>query len=186
MHNIAIETPRLILRRITMDDLDDFAALNADPEVRKFYSTGPLTREESGAAIDRMITHYEQCGYGLWATIHRGDNTFIGRCGLIYQDLPGVQDVEVGYMVARNYWCQGLASEAAQAIRDYGFNTLDVPRLISIIHEENIASQRVAEKNGMRHIESKQVFEVPCRIYAITRDEWKNLTNPVSHSLTQP
>lgn len=100
MSEIIIETPRIVLRKITMDDLDAYAEINADPEVRKFYTSGPLQREQAAAEINKMINQYEQYGFSLWATVLKENGRFIGRCGLINQVLPELQDVEVGYMIA--------------------------------------------------------------------------------------
>ena len=94
--------------------------------------------------------YYRRFGYGLWATILKEDESYIGRCGLINQTIEGRDDVEMGYLIKRELWNRGLTTEAAMAIRDHAFNELNISRLISIIHPLNIASQRVAEKVGMR------------------------------------
>jgi ribosomal-protein-alanine N-acetyltransferase len=81
---IVVETPRLLLRHLTWDDVDDMARIYADPVVMKFY---PSTRtyEETKQKFELTIGSYEKHGFGLWATIHKADNKFIGRCGLIAQ-----------------------------------------------------------------------------------------------------
>jgi ribosomal-protein-alanine N-acetyltransferase len=87
---------------------------------------------------------------GLWATIYKPTNQFIGRCGLLPWTLDGQFEVEVAYMIDKRFWGQGLGTEAALAIRDYGFNQLNLSRLVSLIDGENIASIKVAERMGMR------------------------------------
>jgi len=85
----------------------------------------------------------------LWATIYKESGRFIGRCGLLPWTINGQQEVEVAYTIAREYWGQGLATEAAQAILDYGFEKLNLSRLICVIDEDNLGSRKVAEKIGM-------------------------------------
>ena len=86
---------------------------------------------------------------GLWATIYKETGQFIGRCGLLPLTIDGQREVEVAYTITRDRWGQGLGSEAAQGMLEYGFKKLNLARLICLIDPENIASQRVAEKIGM-------------------------------------
>jgi [ribosomal protein S5]-alanine N-acetyltransferase len=107
--------------------------------------------------------------FSLWATIHKSDDRLIGRCGLLAWDLEGRKETEVGYMIAREFWGRGLATEAARAIRDYGFERLGFERLISLIRPENERSQRVAIKNGMRHERDVMVGEIHARLFSIVK-----------------
>lgn len=167
---IVVETPRLLLRHLTWDDVDDMARIYADPVVMKFY---PSTRtyEETKQKFELTIGSYEKHGFGLWATIHKADNKFIGRCGLIAQVVDGQSEVEIGYMLAKEYWGQGLATEAARAIRDYGFEKLGYSRLISLIDPGNIASQKVAMKNGLKYENDTFKWEKTVRVYSIHKQE---------------
>jgi len=173
-----LETSRLTLRRLTLCDLDDLARLYADPVVMRFYPS-VRTREESERNLRWIITQYDaHPGAGLWAAVHKQDKRFLGRCGLIPQHVDGVEDMEVGYLLDKAVWNRGLATEAAQAIRDYAFRaSANVPRLISIIHPDNTASQRVAEKNGMAHVTNAPFSGFNCRIYAIERGTWLGLSS---------
>ncbi|MBE9193007.1 GNAT family N-acetyltransferase [Gloeocapsopsis crepidinum LEGE 06123] len=165
MGKIAIKTHRLILRELTLDDVEDLAQIYADPVVMKYYPK-PITREETKYQIARMINGYQQRGWGLWATIHKANNKFIGRCGLIPQVVDKCPEVEIGYMLAKEYWGQGLATEAACAIRDYGFG-IGCNRLISLIAPGNIASQKVAIKTGLCY-EKDTIFRgKTVQVYAI-------------------
>jgi RimJ/RimL family protein N-acetyltransferase len=108
---------------------------------------------------------------GLWATIHKETGKFIGRCGLLPWTIEDQYDVEVVYTIAEEYWGQGLGSEAAQAILNYGFEKLNLSRLICMIEPENIGSQKVAEKIGMS-LENKvdlplDGVDYPVLIYSI-------------------
>ncbi len=170
---IIVETPRLILRVFCPDDLDAFAPIEADPEVMRFYASGPRPREWAERGVRYFMGLQEQHGFSPWAIIHKVDDQFIGFCGLLPQTIDGQAEVEVGYKLARAYWGQGLATEAALACRDWGFTHLEVPRLISIINPGNAASIRVAEKNRMTYDKNAVYDGKTCRIYAVRRDEWE-------------
>ena len=145
-----LETQRLILRHLERSDLDSLVALYSDPEVRRYFPEGTLTYEETKEELEWFLNgHPKHPELGLWATIHRKTGQFIGRCGLLPWTIDGRFEVEVAYMLAKEYWGQGLGTEAAQAILDYGFERLQLPRLICLIDRDNLASKRVAEKIGM-------------------------------------
>jgi RimJ/RimL family protein N-acetyltransferase len=169
---IILETPRLILRWQVPSDLDDLWALYCDPEITKYIPDAPRTREKAREELEwHMNGHPKNPDLGLWATVHKGSGKFIGRCGLLPWEIEGQQEVEVAYTIAREYWGRGLATEAAQAILQYGFEKLDLTRLVSLIEPENTASQKVAEKIGMRF--EKRVDEDeygPLFIYSIECD----------------
>ena len=147
---IILETKRLLLRRLTLDDLDDLFALYKEPNVRRYFPDGTLTYEETQEELAWIIdVYYGQYGYGLWATIDKATGEFIGRCGLLPWTIDGRQEVEVAYLLAEKVWRQGLGTEVAQAIVQYGFEQLKLSRLICIMAKENVASTKVAEKMGM-------------------------------------
>ena len=145
-----IETERLALRLLTLDDLDALAAIYRDKDVRKYFPEGILTREQTKEELEWIINvYYGQHGFGLWATTHKETNEFIGRCGLLPWTIDGSPEVEVAYLLAKAYWGQGLGTEAAQAILAYGFERLHLSRLICLIDPANEASVKVAMKIGM-------------------------------------
>ncbi|MGE5373749.1 MAG: GNAT family N-acetyltransferase [Bacteroidota bacterium] len=166
-----LETPRLLLRRQVPADLDDLWALYCDPEITKYIPDAPRTREEAREELEwHMNGHPRNPDLGLWATTHKASRKFIGRCGLLPWEIEGQHEVEVAYTIARPYWGQGLATEAAKAISQYGLEALKLPRLVCLIDPDNIASQRVAEKMGMTY--EKRVDEgeyTPFFIYAINK-----------------
>jgi ribosomal-protein-alanine N-acetyltransferase len=164
----AFETPRLLLRQFTQDDVDDLTAMYADPAVMTFLG-GPRSYEMTQQHIERIIQNYQEYGFGLWAVIHKGDRRLMGRCGLIPQTIEGEGEVEIGYLLAQAYWGQGLATEAATAIRDYGFNMVGCDRLISLIDPHNLASQKVALRVGLIHEKDVILADKPIRVYAINK-----------------
>jgi ribosomal-protein-alanine N-acetyltransferase len=144
-----LETPRLALREMTWDDLDFLATLLADERVMRFYPK-VCTRDEAKAWMTRILDRYAQHGHAFWHTSLRATGEPIGQVGLLLQHVDGVDEPEIGYMLHANHWRQGYALEAAAAVRDYAFNTLDKPRVISLIRPVNIPSQRVALRVGLK------------------------------------
>lgn len=143
-----LETERLRLREFVPADLDAVTLVLGDPETMRYYPQ-PFDRAGVAAWIERNRVRYHEHGYGLWALVLKSSGEVVGDCGLISQRVEEHDEVEVGYHVRKDLWNQGLATEAARACRDYGFQKLGVGRLISLIRPENIPSRRVAEKNGM-------------------------------------
>jgi RimJ/RimL family protein N-acetyltransferase len=145
-----LDTERLIFRHLEPDDLPDLYTLYRDPEVRRYFPEGTLTYEETREELEWFLDgHPEHPELGLWATLLKSDGRFIGRCGLLPWTIDGRYEVEVAYMLGKEFWGQGLGTEAAQGILDYGFDALDLSRLICLIDRDNRASIRVAEKIGM-------------------------------------
>jgi [ribosomal protein S5]-alanine N-acetyltransferase len=164
-----LETQRLVLREFQHEDLDALAAILCDRETMRYY---PVSFDHAAVAdwIQRNRTRYANHGHGLWAMILKSTRELIGDCGLVRQSVDAVDEIEVGYHVRRDLWNQGYASEAARACRDYGFASLKVDRLISLIRPENLASRRVAEKNGMTIWKEVTKADLLHYVYAIKRD----------------
>jgi ribosomal-protein-alanine N-acetyltransferase len=167
---IILETKRLLLRHQVLADLDALWALYCDPKIIKYIPDAPRSREEAQQELEwHMNGHPKFPELGLWATIHKETGKFIGRCGLLPWTIDGQHEVEVAYTIVRDYWGQGLATEVAQAILNYGFETLKLPRLICVIDPEHMASQKVAEKIGMRFEREAQDELGTFWIYSINR-----------------
>jgi ribosomal-protein-alanine N-acetyltransferase len=176
---VIVETERLVVRRLTGADLDDYAALNGDPEVMRYMGGRPRSREETESEITSILYGYGERGYGFWAVERKPDLAWLGRAGLLLQELEDGAQIELAYGYRRAHWGQGYATEAALAIRDYAFEKLGVPRLISIVHAENLASQRVAEKAGLR-FQRKTVFRgFDVRIFALEREALRKVKTAV-------
>ncbi|PZD73949.1 hypothetical protein C1752_01639 [Acaryochloris thomasi RCC1774] len=168
----SIETERLILRRFCETDLDEIAEVLSHPDVMRFSLSGPYSHERVRAFIDGCLKSYETRNAGLLAVIPRDEQRVIGYCGYYFQVIDQQNEGEIGYRLHPNYWGRGIATEAAIAVKEYGFGTLGYERMISIVEVENIASIRVAEKNGMTY-EKDSIFlgQVPVRIYAIEHSQ---------------
>ena len=163
-----ITTERLILRALSPDDLDAYTAINADPQMRTYTGDGrPPDRESTWRAMALLLGHWHLRGYGMWAMVERATGAFIGRAGLYNQE--GWPGLEVAWTVARHRWSNGFATEAGQAALDYAFQVVGAEHVISIIHPDNIASIRVAEKLGLEAKYSTSHDGQPRTIYGITR-----------------
>src|SRR5262245_46852801 len=125
----ALETSRLFLRHLTVNDVDNLLGIFSDPEAMRYY---PATkgRKETMEWIDWNLTSYRDHGFGVWAVIRKDTNTFAGQCGLIMQrNVDGCDEVEIGYSFLRAQWNYGFATEAAIACRDFGFADLALTHL---------------------------------------------------------
>ena len=152
-----ISLPRFFLRNFVEEDLDQLAALMANPEFMRF-SSGVFTREQTAAFLsDRVIAPARAGLPSQFALVWRADNRLLGYCGFFRQVVEERSEIEIGYRLHPDYWNRGLATEAARAVRDYAFEVLKLDRVISLIHPENHASRRVTEKNGMT-LEKETVF----------------------------
>jgi len=170
---ILIETEHLLFRPLMLSDLDELAALYADPEVMRFLG-GTHSKEEVRHILNRYIREYEIYGHSFLATIQKSDKRFIGQCGLLTQEVDGQPEVELGYVLAPQYWQRGLALEGTQALKDYGLQQLGFPRLISLILPENVASIHIAEKIGMQYERDVDQWGQDFRLYAVKQPERTN------------
>jgi [ribosomal protein S5]-alanine N-acetyltransferase len=144
-----LETSRLWLRHLHLADLDAMHAYLGDALTMVHYPA-PYTREFVREGIAKNIERYAKYGYGLFGVVLRETGELIGDCGLVWQDLDSGPELEVGYHFRRDQWGHGFAPEAAKACIEFGFEHANVDHVISLIRPENLASRRVAEKNGLR------------------------------------
>jgi len=166
-----LETERLILRSFREEDVDAMAQLFANPDFMRF-SLGVFTERKQTVAFIEKVIGWDHAGMpSQFAVVPKAEDAVIGYCGFYHHpELPG--QVEIGYRLHPDYWNRGLITEAARAVRDHAFTDLKLPRVISLIHAENIPSRRVAEKNGMK-VEKEITFRgFPTLVYAISREEW--------------
>ena len=142
-----LETPRLVLRELTLDDLDFLAGMLGHPEVMAFWPK-PYTRDEAAEWIRRQQERYARDGYGYWLAFDKAGARPIGQAGLLAQIVDGVAETGIGYIIHRPFWRQGYATEAARACRDYAFGKLGKERVVVLVRPENVVSQSVARKLG--------------------------------------
>jgi RimJ/RimL family protein N-acetyltransferase len=149
MTGSTLETTRLLLRPMQLSDADALLHVFADPQVMAAFSEPPFDRTRMLSWVNRNLEHQAEHGYGLFAVVLKSTATVIGDCGLEVMTVEGERVAELGYDFRSDHWNQGFATEAARAVRDFAFQTLRLPGLISLIRVGNHASRRVAEKIGM-------------------------------------
>ncbi len=165
---IILETDRLLFRHLVAEDLDDFFALYCDPEFKKYIPDAPKTYAQIRRELEWFHNgHPKDPSLGLWATIHKETGKFIGRCGLLPWTIDETPEVEVAYGLSKDFWGQGLGTEAAQGILQYAFEQLGLQRLICLIDQENLASIKVAEKIGMVFEKEGEDEIGPFQVYSI-------------------
>ena len=169
-HNI--ETPRLILRPMREDDTEALLPIFADPLVMAAFDSVPFDRQQMARWVERNLNHQTRYGYGLYSVILKANQLVVGDCGLTRMTVADRTEVELGYDFRSDYWNQGLATEAAIAVRDYAFAGLGLPRLVSLIRHGNLASRRVAEKVGLRFTADIMHDGTAYWLYACSREDF--------------
>ena len=137
---------------MTAEDAEDFFRIYNDRKTKKFVVKTFISLEDVRGQIEKHIeNHYKKYGFGLWATVLKENNRLIGRCGLLYQEVEGVEDLEVAYLFDSDYWGNGFAAEAAEMLVKLGFQRFGFNRVVAYIDPQNTASIRVAEKVGLKY-----------------------------------
>ena len=167
-----ITTDRLLLRKPRREDASDLAVAYADPEVVQFMGDGSTaTLEEVEQGIARWLERWESWGMSLFVLERREDGRIVGRAGFLRWDPEawevGGDETELGWLLAREHWGHGYATEAALALRDWAFQDRGLTRLISLVNHENLRSIRVAERIGERHERDVNVRGKLSRLYSI-------------------
>jgi [ribosomal protein S5]-alanine N-acetyltransferase len=152
-----LETSRLTLRYITARDAEALIPILGDAEVMQFSLIGVHSQRQIKQFIEQRLISYLEYGFGLYAVVHKQNQELIGYCGFFIQSIEQQKEVEVGYRLARKYWGQGLATEAAQAVVEYGQQRFNFQRFVCLIETENSRSIRVANKLGMT-LEKKIIY----------------------------
>lgn len=169
-----LETERLTLREMRQSDYSALCKILQDEEVMVAYE-GAFTDEKVQQWLDRQLKRYQEDGFGLWAVILKETNEMIGQCGLTMQDCEDKQVLEIGYLLQKAYWHQGYASEAAIACKEYAFEKLNAEEVFSMIRDTNIASQKVAIRNGMmvadKFMKHYRGVDMPHLLYSVKRTE---------------
>lgn len=164
-----IQTERLWLRELTLDDVDDVFAIIGDAETMKYYPQ-KFSRDDALDWVKRNLQRYRRDGFSLYAAELKASGEVIGDCGLIRQEVESESLIEVAYHFRRDCWGNGYATEAAKACIAFAFEQLNATKVVSLIRPENMPSQRVAERNGMT-VERQVMFHgLPHLLYAIRRE----------------
>ena len=170
-----IETERLILKPICNTDFNDLKMLLQDKDVMYAYEH-PFSEEECKIWFNNQLNRYKQEGYGLLGVFLKENNKFIGQAGITKQNINENMVDEIGYLLKKEYCKKGYATECVKALKEYGFNILNLDKIYSIIRDNNISSQNVAKRNNMIKtitiIKHYYNMDMPHYVYCITKDEF--------------
>ncbi len=168
-----LSSQRLTTRWLVDDDYKLFSEFLADMDCIKFFEDlHPLTVNERVAFwLDKQKKRYAENRFGMQAIILKTTGEFIGQCGLLSQNVDGVMEVEIGYHLLKTHWHNGYATEAAQLFKNYAFSNNICESLVSIIHINNEASQKVAIRNGMVQEKKIMFFNAPHYLYRIQNNK---------------
>lgn len=161
------ETARLLLRPFEERDLDEYAAIMADPEVVRYLGHEPMSRDDAWRSMALHLGHERLRGWGNNAVVETASDRLLGRAGLWYPE--GWPGLEVGWALGRFAWGRGFATEAAVAWRDWAFSTLGADELLSVIDPSNTRSVRVAERIGHTFLGDIEVRGHACVLYGQRR-----------------
>ena len=170
---IIIETERTFLREMDENDYRDLSEILQDKDVMYAYEHS-FSDEETKEWLEKQFKRYKEHGFGLWAIVEKTTQNFIGQCGLSIQNINGKEYLEIGYLLKKKYWHKGFATEASISCKNYAFDKLNAKVVYSIIRVNNIPSQKVAERNGMK-IEEEIIkyyynMEMPHYVYSIKKE----------------
>ncbi len=162
-----------------MADLDEFAELHRDPEVVRFVQA--LDRVQAEKRLQANEQEWRERGHGLLAVLDRSSGRLLGRVGLRYW--PQFQETEAGWLLGRDAWGHGYATEAGRACLNWGFETLPIPYTTAMINPENTRSIRVAQRLGFEPAREDVLLGYPVIVYALERENWASL-DPVAGNRT--
>ncbi len=169
------ETERLKFRLLQKEDFDDWLPLFNVEKVAKFLAFDPSLSpvELCEAWFEKIFYRYENDLGGMNVLVDKVSNRMVGQCGLLIQTVEEQERMEIGYSVLPRFWGKGYASEASQKCRDYAFENNFRDSLISMIHIDNIGSEKVAMKNGMSLEKTLKNYKgCPANIFKIEKQEW--------------
>lgn len=170
MIEVKLETERLILRMWREDDFEAYAKICADADVMRYIGGKALSRLEAWRHMAYLAGHWQLLGYGHWAVEEKATGNLIGRLGFL--NPAGWPAFEIGWTLGRDSWGKGYAIEGARRALEYAFDTLNKAHVISLIHRDNKASIRVAEKLGEKVEGETVVLDIPVLIYGIERADY--------------
>ena len=173
---IILETPRLILREYALKDASDVLRLSSDVNIMRFTKQKPTeSLEEALAQITVFQQQYAENGYGRWAVLLKTTGAHIGYCGLKYRNAdadPRFDFTDIGYRFEQTHWKSGFATEAARACLEFGFDHLNLPRLVGCAPVENKPSIHVLARIGLRFHSHFLLGDTPSVWYQLWREDY--------------
>ena len=173
---IEVETPRLLLRPIQNTDAKGIFELDSDPEVHRYLGNRPIqSMKEAEGIVAYIQEQYETYGFGRWAVIDKATNEFAGWSGLKYETKvrKDMDYNDLGYRLKRSFWGLGIATETALEALKFGFQTLGLDEIYAGADVNNIGSNKVLQKVGLKHLETFEYDGSPHHWYMIDRTMWE-------------
>ncbi|MEO9510614.1 MAG: GNAT family N-acetyltransferase [Flavobacteriaceae bacterium] len=173
MSNFLLEnetSKRLAYRKVLRSDFDDWLPFYHNPQSTKYWNglpSNPITA--CNEQFDQIFERYDKNLGGMNALILKETKELIGLCGLLVQNVDNTKELEIGYSILPEFWLQGFAFEAAHKCKTHAFKNSFASSLISIIHVDNIPSQKVAEKNGMQLDNTTTYKDNPVHIFRVNQ-----------------
>ena len=168
---IITETENLVLREFDTSDAEDLFRIHSNPETRRFLGKGPDSLDDERQNIQRHIdSYYRVQGFGLWGVVLKDEDRFIGRCGILRQEVDGRTRPEISYLIDRDYCGRGLATEAAKGVLDIAARKYGIENMIAVIATGNSGSMRVAEKCGFQFEKRLAMFKDFGPVVVYSRD----------------
>lgn len=168
-----LETNRLILREITHDDIDALHSWCSHPLAMQYFPK-IYSRKEVEAFIERHQLRYKIQGHSVWLMEEKATGKAVGQLGLVMQSVNYKAEPEIGYILHPDHWGKGYATECGIATRDYAFNTLRYPYVISLIRPINLPSQAVARRVGMQPVRKTMFFNYEHLVFQINNPACAN------------
>ena len=166
------ETERLIVRKLSHQDVPVLTTILSDPEVMRFSVRGVCDEAATRKFVDWCLDSYASHGIGPWALCVKESGDFIGFCGIGPESIDGVEEINLGYRLAHRFWQQGYATEAVKGVLQYAFGQKLYESVVVIIEPEHTASVRVTEKAGFGNYTLRRFHSRPVRVYRMTYDNW--------------
>jgi len=169
------ETDRLSFRKLSEDDFNTWLTFCEDAEIMRYFAFSETASalEKCRQWFDKIAWRYENLQGGMNGLIDKKSGVFVGQCGLLVHTVDDVEELEIGYSLMPESRGLGYALEAARKCRDFAFQNDFSDSLISIIHPDNIASQQLALKNGMKLSKQTVYNGMQVNVYRITKAEWE-------------
>jgi RimJ/RimL family protein N-acetyltransferase len=165
---VTLETERLKLRMFREDDFEEYARITGDEQVTRYLSDGrPLERWEAWRQMAMILGHWQLRGYGPWAVEEKSSGRLLGRIGFFNPE--GWPGFELGWVLSQESWGKGFATEGARRALDYAFSEMGRDHIISVIHPDNSASIRVAQRIGEKLERRAEFFGHEVLIYGAER-----------------
>ncbi|MGQ7262606.1 GNAT family N-acetyltransferase [Vreelandella sp. V005] len=171
------ETERLFIRTLSLDDVPELTTILSDPEVMEYSIRGVCDEAATRRFIEWCLENYATHRIGPWALVEKGSGKLVGFCGVSPEEVNGIEEIGLGYRLAKRYWNKGLASEAVHAVLHDAFNQKQLSSVVVIIEPENIGSLKVAEKAGGSTFDTLEFHGRPGRLYRLTSQQWSASQN---------